>query len=225
MFFQWDDSGDDLNARCMQSGRCCRSFRPLYAASEGFVAKVLAKFGITYIDFQASASPEQINETLKKAKAKAARQGGEVPIYLESPGNPTNTLVDIEAVAAARDKWFDPERCPIAIDNTFLGPLWQRPLDHGADLVVYSLTKYVGGHSDLVAGSVSGKKKFVEAIRTLRNTMGGIADPNTAWMLLRSLETVELRMERAEKMQRKFVLSERPSKSRGARISRNDSRS
>ena len=173
---------------------------PLYAASEGFVAKVLAKFGITYIDFQASASPEQINETLKKAKAKAARQGGEVPlIYLESPGNPTNTLVDIEAVAAARDKWFDPERCPIAIDNTFLGPLWQRPLDHGADLVVYSLTKYVGGHSDLVAGSVSGKKKFVEAIRTLRNTMGGIADPNTAWMLLRSLETVELRMERAEK--------------------------
>jgi methionine-gamma-lyase len=120
-------------------------------------------------------------------------------IYLESPANPTNALVDVEAVKVARDRHFDADRCPIAIDNTVLGPLWSRPLEHGADLVVYSLTKYVGGHSDLVAGSVSGKKRFIDAIRALRNTMGGIADPNTAWMLLRSLETVELRMERAGK--------------------------
>jgi methionine-gamma-lyase len=75
--------------------------------------------------------------------------------------------------------------------------LWSRPLDHGADIVVYSLTKYVGGHSDLVAGSVSGAKRWVDPVRMLRNTMGGITDPNTAWMLMRSLETVELRMSRA----------------------------
>ena len=87
--------------------------------------------------------------------------------------------------------------CPIAIDNTFLGPLWQRPLDHGADIVAYSLTKYVGGHSDLVAGSIAGAKSWMDPVRALRNTMGGIVDPNTAWMLLRSLETVELRMQRA----------------------------
>ncbi|MEW4447369.1 cystathionine gamma-synthase family protein [Qipengyuania sp. JC766] len=171
---------------------------PLYAASEGFVAKTMAKYGVTYVDFPAGASSEQLDEVMKKAKAQAEQQGGEVPlIYLESPGNPTNALVDIEAVKAARDAHFDADKCPIAIDNTFLGPLWQRPLDHGADLVVYSLTKYVGGHSDLVAGSVAGKKRFIDAIRALRNTMGGIADPNTAWMLLRSLETVELRMQRA----------------------------
>ena len=171
---------------------------PLYAASEGFVAKVMAKFGVTYIDFPAGATPEQLDDVMKQAKAKAEEQGGEVPlIYLESPGNPTNALVDIEAVKEARDAHFDPDRCPIAIDNTFLGPLWQRPLDHGADLVVYSLTKYIGGHSDLVAGSVVGGKKWIDAVRALRNTMGGIADPNTAWMLMRSLETVELRMERA----------------------------
>ena len=171
---------------------------PLYAASEGFVAKTLSKFGVTYIDFPAGASREELDAVMAKAKAKAEEQGGEVPlIYLESPGNPTNALVDIEAVRDARDAHFDPDRCPIAIDNTFLGPLWQRPLDHGADLVVYSLTKYVGGHSDLVAGSVSGPKRFIDAIRALRNTMGGICDPNTAWMLLRSLETVELRMQRA----------------------------
>lgn len=171
---------------------------PLYAASEGFVAKVMAKYGVSYIDFPAGASREELDEVMEKAKKLAAEQGGEVPlIYLESPANPTNALVDIEAVRDARDAAFDPDKTPIAIDNTFLGPLWQRPLDHGADLVVYSLTKYVGGHSDLVAGSVSGAKRWIDAIRALRNTMGGIADPNTAWMLLRSLETVELRMQRA----------------------------
>ena len=170
---------------------------PLYAASEGFIAKVLAKFGVTYIDFPAGATREEIDAVLEKAKVQASDQGGKVcMIYLESPGNPTNALVDIEAVKAARDAALNSD-CPIAIDNTFLGPLWQRPLDHGADIVVYSLTKYVGGHSDLVAGSIAGAKKWMDPVRALRNTMGGICDPNTAWMLLRSLETVELRMQRA----------------------------
>lgn len=170
---------------------------PLYAASEGFVAKVLSKFGVTYIDFPAGASPAQLEEVLIKAKKQAKENGGKVAmIYLESPANPTNALVDIEAVKAARDATLQ-KACPIAIDNTFLGPLWQRPLDHGADIVVYSLTKYVGGHSDLVAGGISGAKTMMDPVRALRNTMGGIVDPNTAWMLLRSLETVELRMTRA----------------------------
>ena len=130
----------------------------------------------------------------------AAEKGGKVAmIYLESPANPTNALVDVEAVAAARDALFGADKFqpPIAIDNTFLGPLWQRPLDHGADIVVYSLTKYVGGHSDLVAGAVSGAKRWLDPIRSLRNVMGTILDPNTAWMLLRSLETLEIRMQRA----------------------------
>ena len=170
---------------------------PLYAASEGFVAKTLSRFGVTYVDFPAGASREALDTVLAKAKAQAAAQGGKVAmIYLESPANPTNALVDVEAVRDARDAALGPD-CPIAIDNTFLGPLWARPIDHGADVVVYSLTKYVGGHSDLVAGSISGAKKWIDPVRMLRNTMGGIADPHTAWMLLRSLETVELRMTRA----------------------------
>lgn len=170
---------------------------PLYAASEGFVAKILSKFGVTYVDFPAGATREELDEVLERAKSQAARQGGKVAmIYLESPANPTNALVDIEAVKAARDEVLTTD-CPIAIDNTFLGPLWQRPLKHGADVVVYSLTKYVGGHSDLVAGGILGARKWMDPVRMLRNTMGGICDPNTAWMLLRSLETVELRMQRA----------------------------
>ena len=173
---------------------------PLYAATEGFVAKVLSKFGITYIDFAAGATRTEIDAVLERAKAQAAAQGGKVAmVYLESPANPTNALVDVEAVKASRDAILDAAITPIAIDNTFLGPLWARPLDQGADVVVYSLTKYVGGHSDLVAGSIAGSKRWMDPVRALRNTMGGIADPNTAWMLLRSLETVELRMERAGK--------------------------
>jgi methionine-gamma-lyase len=170
---------------------------PLYAASEGFVAKHMSRFGVTYVDFPAGAAREELDAVLAKAKAQAEANGGKVAmIYLESPANPTNALVDVEAVRDARDAALGTD-CPIAIDNTFLGPLWSRPIDHGADLIVYSLTKYVGGHSDLVAGSVSGATKWLTPVRMLRNTMGGIADPNTAWMLLRSLETVELRMDRA----------------------------
>ncbi len=171
---------------------------PLYAASEGFVAKVLSKFGVTYVDFPAGATREELDAVLDKAKDQAAAGGGKVAMaYLESPANPTNALVDIEAVRDARSAMLGEDGAPIAIDNTFLGPLWQQPLNNGADIVVYSLTKYVGGHSDLVAGSLAGAKKWMDPVRALRNTMGGICDPNTAWMLMRSLETVELRMDRA----------------------------
>lgn len=168
---------------------------PLYAATETLIGRILGRFGVKWLDFPAGATREEIGAVLQKAAAM-----GRVPlIYLESPANPTNALVDIEAVAAARDAAFADaaEKPPIAIDNTFLGPLWQRPLKHGADLVVYSLTKYAGGHSDLVAGGVLGSKAHIATIRSMRNTIGTICDPNTAWMLLRSLETLELRMSRA----------------------------
>ena len=170
---------------------------PLYAASEGFIAKHMSRFGVTYLDFAAGADRAEIEGVLEQAKAEAVKAGGKVAmVYLESPANPTNALVDVEAVRDARDAVLGAD-CPIAIDNTFLGPLWQQPIRHGADIVVYSLTKYVGGHSDLVAGSIAGAERWMTPVRMLRNTMGGIADPNTAWMLLRSLETVELRMQRA----------------------------
>lgn len=168
---------------------------PLYAATETLIGRILGRFGVKWLDFPAGATREEIDAVL----ARAAATGRVALIYLESPANPTNALVDIEAVAAARDGAFADagEKPPIAIDNTFLGPLWQRPLRHGADLVVYSLTKYAGGHSDLVAGGVLGSKAHIATIRSMRNTIGTICDPNTAWMLLRSLETLELRMSRA----------------------------
>ena len=172
---------------------------PLYAATETLINKILGRFGVTFLDFPAGASPDKVAELLEQAKVMATKQGGKVAIiYLESPANPTNALVDIEGVAAARGKVFGEEGAPpIAIDNTFLGPLWQQPLKHGADIVIYSLTKYAGGHSDLVAGGVLGAKIWMDPVRTIRNIVGTIVDSHTAWMLLRSLETLELRMTRA----------------------------
>ena len=168
---------------------------PLYAASETIIDKILPQFWVHYVDFPAGATREELDAVMAAAKAK----GRVALIYLESPANPTNVLVDVEAVHAARAAAFkgEAELPPIAIDNTFLGPLWAKPLRQGADLSVYSLTKYAGGHSDLVAGALVGSRAVIDKVRMMRNVMGGICDPNTAWMLLRSLETLEVRMEKA----------------------------
>ena len=167
---------------------------PLYAATETLIGRILGRFGVKWLDFPAGATEDEIADIVEQAKA----MGRVSLIYLESPANPTNALVDVQGVAKVRDALFaEGERPPIAIDNTFLGPLWQQPLRHGADLSVYSLTKYAGGHSDLVAGGITGAKDLINTIRMMRNTIGTITDPHTAWMLLRSLETLELRMTRA----------------------------
>jgi methionine-gamma-lyase len=170
---------------------------PLYAATETLIGKILGRFGIKWLDFPAGATRAEIDAVMARAK-----ESGRVPlIYLESPANPTNALVDIEAVTASRDAMFASDgggdKPLVVIDNTFLGPLWQQPLKHGADIVLYSLTKYAGGHSDLVAGGAVGSKAALGPIRMMRNTIGTILDPHPAWMLLRSLETLELRMSRA----------------------------
>ena len=205
-FALWEDADDALAFASgmaaiatllltfVRPGDCVVHSGPLYAATETLIAKILGQFGVAWIDFPAGATREEIDVAIAKGKA----TGRVSLIYLESPANPTNQLVDVEAVAAARDAAFDGgDRPPIAIDNTFLGPLWAKPIAQGADLTVYSLTKYAGGHSDLVGGALVGDMNLINRVRMLRNTIGTICDANTAWMLLRSLETLELRMERA----------------------------
>jgi methionine-gamma-lyase len=202
----WEEAGDALTFSSgmsaiatllltfVQPGDVIVHSGPLYAATETLIAKILGRLGVHYFDFPAGATREEIDAAIANAKAK----GRVALIFLESPANPTNALVDVEAVSAARDAAFGPEdKPPIAIDNTFLGPLWAKPLAQGADLSVYSLTKYAGGHSDLVAGGIVGSKALINQIQMVRNTIGTICDANTAWMLLRSLETLELRMDRA----------------------------
>lgn len=169
---------------------------PLYAATEKLIDAVFGRYDVTYENFAASAPLNEIRTLLEQTRDQR-RVGA---IYLESPANPTNELVDIEGIAKIRDELYgdDPQRPLIMVDNTFLGPVYQQPTLNGADISIYSLTKYIGGHSDLVAGGVVGSNAALLPIMTLRNTIGTITDPHTSWMLLRSLETVALRMERAE---------------------------
>src|SRR5690606_9220573 len=91
------------------------------------------------------------------------------------------------------------------VDNTFLGPIWQQPLKLGADLCITSLTKYVGGHSDLIAGAASGSAHWVGQVAVFRTILGTMTDPHTAWLLLRSLETLKVRMDAAERGARKVA--------------------
>src|SRR4051812_15498059 len=152
----------------VRPGDCVVHSGPLYAATETLIAKILGQFGVEWIDFPSGATREEIDAAIAKGKDK----GRVSLIYLESPANPTNQLVDVEAVAAARDAAFAADDAPpIAIDNTFLGPLWAHPLKQGADLTIYSLTKYAGGHSDLVAGAVTGNQALIDKIRMMRNTI------------------------------------------------------
>mmetsp|Transcript_4859 Transcript_4859/g.9682 ORF Transcript_4859/g.9682 Transcript_4859/m.9682 type:complete len:290 (-) Transcript_4859:220-1089(-) len=123
-------------------------------------------------------------------------------LYIESPANPTLRLTDIQAAAAlARPK--NPN-CIVVVDNTLMGPVFQQPFLHGADVVLYSATKFIGGHSDLLAGIVLTKSEtHMTKINGYRTILGPTIASDTSWMLTRSLETVWMRMERqAQKAQK-----------------------
>src|SRR6202020_1070980 len=108
----------------------------------------------------------------ERARALAKERGGRICLIMTgAPAKPTNSLGDLPLMGGVSEKIGKEQggtRPPVMVDNTFLGPVFQRPLAHGADIVLYSLTKYVGGHSDLVAGGVRGARRFVDPIKRLR---------------------------------------------------------
>ncbi|GIV43431.1 MAG: methionine gamma-lyase [Bacteroidia bacterium] len=165
---------------------------PLYGGSDHFIKKVLPKFGIQVAQFKAGQSQNEIMDIVQKT-GKADKLA---LIYIETPANPTNDLIDI---AASKEiaKHFSTETKEVylAVDNTYMGPIWQHPLKHGADLVLYSATKYIGGHSDVIAGACLGSQKLLKRVKALRTFLGNMASPHTGWLLLRSLETLKVRMD------------------------------
>lgn len=165
---------------------------PLYGGTEHFIRSVLKKFNIESIEFSPGLNEEEILQLVKKSgKGKRISM-----IYIETPANPTNDLIDISMCRRIADKLSSKGReVVVAVDNTYMGPLWQHPLKHGADLVLYSATKYIGGHSDVIAGACLGYKKHMTRIKTLRTFLGNMAAPWTGWLLMRSLETLKVRME------------------------------
>jgi methionine-gamma-lyase len=163
---------------------------PVYGGTEYLLHHILPQFGIRRVGFRAGSTA-----AMRDAVERGAAEGRLRMIYTETPANPTNALVDIAACAeAAAAHGEGADRPLVVVDNTFLGPLWQQPLRHGADLVLYSLTKYVGGHSDLIAGACLGAEKVIGPVRGMRTILGTMADPMTGWLVMRSLETLKLRM-------------------------------
>ncbi len=164
---------------------------PLYGGTDYLFRHVLTQFGIQTLSFRAGAPNEEVEQVLASSPLRERL----AMIYIETPANPTNALVDIAFCAHLAKKYApNGRKVPVAVDNTFLGPLWQHPLKHGADLVLYSATKYIGGHSDVIAGACLGTKDALAPVKTLRTFMGTMAGPWTGWLLLRSLETLKLRM-------------------------------
>ncbi len=166
---------------------------PVYGGTDYLIKHILPEWGVIPVGFPAPATEEEILERLHAiGKAHRLRM-----IYVETPANPTNVLVDLEACTRiARRYTDDTRRVLVAVDNTFLGPLWQHPLKLGADLVLYSATKYIGGHSDVIAGAVLGGEKDIQAVKAMRTFTGSMAGPWTGWLLMRSLETLKIRMEK-----------------------------
>jgi methionine-gamma-lyase len=169
--------------------------RPLYGGTETLLKSQMGSFGITAYGFSNGTDVAEMRATAEVARA----QGCVELILVETPANPTNGLVDLEACAAIADELKERQglRPPVLVDNTMLGPIFQTPLKHGADLSLCSLTKYVGGHSDLVGGSISGNADLVNTVMRWRSAIGTQLDPNSCWMLMRSLETLDIRMSRS----------------------------
>jgi methionine-gamma-lyase len=166
--------------------------QPLYGGTETLVAKTLVNLGMHAVGFGNGVEEEAVRAAADEAVAK----GRVSVVMIETPSNPLNTLVDIALIRRIADEIGTAQghRPVVVCDNTLLGPLFSKPIQHGADISIYSLTKYVGGHSDLIAGAALGTREHIRTVRLLRSAIGTQLDPHSCWMLGRSLETLSLRM-------------------------------
>jgi len=170
---------------------------PVYGGTDFFFNHILPIYGIRAVAVEAG---DGFADRVRALKLPHARV-----VYVETPANPTITMTDIAAAASLKGELAGarataaqavaPGETVLVVDNTFLGPLWQNAIACGADISLYSATKFIGGHSDLIAGAVVGREDLVAHIKTFRTILGTMAEPFTAWLMLRSLETLKIRME------------------------------
>ena len=167
---------------------------PLYGGTDHFIEHVLPKYNIKSMYFDSFNTLDSIIEEKEKKYP-----GMDVSlVYIESPANPTNSLVDIKKSKDLANHYTTTNnKTYVAIDNTFMGPVFSQPMNFGVDVVLYSATKYIGGHSDLVAGAACGTDEVIGRLKTMRVFMGNMASPFTCWLILRSLETLKIRMEKS----------------------------
>lgn len=157
----------------------------VYGGTYRVLSKVFNRFGIdvSFVD------------TSDIAQVKAAVQDNTKAIILETPSNPLLKVTDIAAVATLTHQ----HGLLLIVDNTFMTPYWQQPLDLGADIVLHSATKYLGGHSDVVAGiAVVKDEELGERLHFVQNSAGGVLGPQDSWLLIRGIKTLALRMRQHE---------------------------
>jgi methionine-gamma-lyase len=175
----------------LRPGHAVAYSEPLYGGTSHLFQHILPEFGVQTVAFPAKGGATAAEAAVNEIGCR----DNLTMIYLETPANPNNDLVNIRECANFARRLSEGDRkVMVVVDNTFLGPLWQHPLEHGADLVLYSLTKYVGGHSDVIAGACLGSEDLIKKTKEMRTFFGSMASPWTAWLLLRSLETLKLRM-------------------------------
>jgi len=153
-----------------------------YRRTRQFLNQILRRYGV-----EISTVPAGDYERMEEAVRQTTRL-----IFSESPTNPYNRVLDLERVAAIGRR----HRVKTVIDSTFATPINQRPLEFGIDLVIHSGTKYLGGHNDLLAGVVLGSEDLVRGIRDLHGVTGAVADPFAAYLLIRGIKTLALRIAR-----------------------------
>lgn len=167
-------------------GRHVVSSQSVYGPSRVILETQLSRFGVT-ASFVASERPEEIE---------AAMRPETDLVYIETPTNPTIEITDIAKtaeIAHAHDAL-------LCVDNTFCSPYLQRPLEHGADIVLHSMTKFLNGHADVVAGMLVARNEEVfERLRPTVVTFGGTIDPHQAWLVLRGVKTLPMRVERSQR--------------------------
>ncbi len=182
---------------------------PLYGGTDHFIHHFLPKIGVHSVGF----TPHQCRKEIEQVLEQTGRADRLAMILVETPANPTNAVIDIECCKKIADKYSKKDKkVYLAVDNTFMGPIWQQPLKHGADFSLYSATKYIGGHSDLIAGACCGSSEVITRVKFLRTLLGNMASPHTGWLLMRSLETLKVRMQKQAKNARRVAdfLNEHP---------------
>lgn len=157
---------------------------PNYGGTTSLLGGLLTQYGVMARPFTSSMGEAELAEIVGTDRLGM--------VYVETPANPTVDIFDLQLAASVAST----HDARLVVDNTFLSPVWQRPLEHGADISIHSATKYLGGHSDLTAGAVAGNKADMEALRHVRYEIGSTASPSTGWLLARSLETLRLRVEK-----------------------------
>ncbi|WP_395635679.1 cystathionine gamma-synthase family protein [Sphingorhabdus sp.] len=169
--------------------------RPIYGGVDMLYNSIMPQFG-SHVAAYTDGTDEN---DVRKAADEAMANGPLKLIIAETPANPTAAVVDLDLMVRIADEVGAKQghRPLVVVDNTLLGPFAQRPIEHGVDLCMTSLTKYCGGHSDLLAGGISGRKELIDYLRMQRTTWGNHLDPYTSWLVLRSLESVAVRTERA----------------------------